>query len=91
MENDDKRTKCSNVSKHKLLECVLEDVRVKWCQFCVFLGPVISRLSHCIAALFFTWGICIDGSLTITLLNTLPPSGDDDPMYKDSGGGSSSH
>ena len=31
---------------------MLEDVRVKWCQFCVFLGPVISRLSHCIAALF---------------------------------------
>ena len=44
--------KCSNVSKHKWLECVLEDVRVKWCQFCVFLGPVFSRLSHCIAALF---------------------------------------
>ena len=52
MENDDKRTKCSNVSKHKYLECVLEDVRVKWCQFCVFWGPVIPRLSHCIAALF---------------------------------------
>ena len=44
-----------------------------------------------VEALFFTWGICIDGRLTITLLNTLPPSGDDDPMYKDSGGGSSSH
>ena len=43
-------------------------------------GPVILRWGHCLAALFFTWEICIYGSLMITLLNTLPPSGDDDPM-----------
>ena len=46
--------------------------------------PVISRLGHVSTALFFffffTWGICIDGSLTITLLIPLPLSGDDDPM-----------
>ena len=28
-------------SKHKKLECVLEDVWLKWCQFWVFLGPGI--------------------------------------------------
>ena len=59
---------------------MLEDVRVKWCQFWVFWGPVISRLRHWAAELFFMTGICIDGSLTITLLIPLPPSGDDDPM-----------
>ena len=51
---------------------MLEDVCVKWCNFWVFLGPVISRFGQW-SALFFTWGICIDGSLTITLLIPLPP------------------
>ena len=42
-----------------------------------------------VAALFFTWprGICIQ----VLMGDSLPPLGDDDPMYKDSGGGSSSH
>ena len=41
---------------------MLEDVRVKWCQFWVFLGPGISRFGYWIATLFCTWGICINGS-----------------------------
>ena len=82
MENGDKRTKCSNVSKHKLIirvcarRCSGKMVSVLdvfgACDFAVW--PLYR------STFFFTWGICIDGSLTITFLIPLPPSGDDDPM-----------
>ena len=58
---------------------MLEDVRVNGVSSGCFWG-LKSRVSATGPQHFFTWGICIDGSLPIMLMILLPPSGDDDPM-----------